>query len=352
MIDIATHPWMSGLLGDEEMADIFRPETELKRLLKIEAAWTRALGEIDGNETSDRIAALIETAPVDPNALKAGMTADGVPIRTLVRILRDHVGPDQAMRVHKGLTSQDVVDTSLVLALKRVLSLLGTRLETLDQRLADKQRAFGNRSMTAFTRMQPALETSVQEVVGRWRQPLADLIPDTRDAQNKVGILQWGGPIGVRDHIQADALGATFARHLGLRDPGKAWHTDRTVIQEAAQIFSRIATATGKIGEDVALLALAGSDNIILEGGGSSAMPHKNNPVKAEALVALADFAAVLGASMIRSARHEGFRSGRAWTLEWLTLPQLCVVAGAGARLTEHLLNDVTSLGAALEVRD
>ncbi|EBA14032.1 lyase family protein [Roseobacter sp. CCS2] len=345
MINIATHPWISGLLGDEEMASIFEPEAELKRLLRIEAAWMRALGEIDGIDASDHIAASIEAAQIDPQALKAGMTEDGVPIPILVRLLRKHLRPDQATHVHQGLTSQDVVDTSLILALVQVLSLLKERLGLLDQHLAEKQRAFGNRSITAFTRMQPAMETTVHEVIDRWRQPFAELIEDLSDLQNKVGVLQWGGPIGARAHVQADALGASFAQHLGLKDPGRDWHTDRTVIVKVTQLLCRIATVTGKIGDDIVLFAITGSDHITFEGGQSSAMPHKNNPVKAEALVALADFAAGLAATALRSARHEGFRSGRAWMLEWLTLPQLCVTAGAGVRLAKHTLHDITSIG-------
>ncbi|MDX8354000.1 lyase family protein [Cognatiyoonia sp. IB215182] len=349
MIDIATHPWMSGLLGDEEMAATFAPAAELQRLLGIEAAWTRALGEIEGNADAEHIALSIEAAPIDPSDLKAGMAKDGVPIPALVRLLREHVGPDLASHVHTGLTSQDVVDTSLVLALRQVLSLLGTRLDLLDQRLTDQQNTFGYRSMTAYTRMQPAMETSVHVVINRWRQPLSALISDINDAQNKIGIVQWGGPIGVRDHAEADALGVAFARHLGLRDPEKAWHTDRTVLLEVAQLLSRVSIATGKIGEDVALIAVAGTGDIAFKGGGSSAMPHKNNPVKAEALIALADYVATLSATMLRSARHEGFRSGRAWLLEWLTLPQMCVAAGAGTQLAACLVKEVTCIGSTEE---
>ncbi len=345
MIDIATHPWLSGLLGDADIAAIFQPDVELKRLLKVEAAWTRAIGHIAKDDATEQIASAIETAPIDPSALKEGTTQDGLPIPALVRLLRDHVGPDHTALVHKGLTSQDVMDTSLVLALKQVLSVLDARLATLDRQLATMQDRFGGRSMLAYTRMQPALETSVHEVIRRWRQPLQRLIRDARDLQSQVGIIQWGGPIGVRDQSQAETLGAAFAQNLGLQDPGQAWHTDRTIVLDVAQLLSRISIATGKIGEDVALFAATGAENISFAGGGSSAMPHKNNPVKAEALIALADFTATLAGAINRSARHEGFRSGRAWTLEWLTLPQLCIAVDAGTQLGGQLLDDITSIG-------
>ncbi len=345
MIDIATHPWLSGLLGDQEMAAIFAPEAELKRLLDVEAAWTRALGEVEGHAAAGEIATAIETAVIDPKTLAAGMAKDGVTIPALVHLLREDIGPNGAEIIHTGLTSQDVMDTSLVLALGQVLALLRTRLTFLDQELAKIQQAHGDRPMTAFTRMQPALEITVQEVFGRWRKPFAKLISDGGDLQREVSHIQWGGPVGTRDHHQSDQLGAFFARNLGLNDPGEAWHTDRTFILDVAQFLTRITIATGKIGEDVALYALARPDSISFVGGSSSAMPHKNNPVKAEALVALADFATGLVANIARACRHEGFRSGRAWTLEWLTLPQMCVATGAATTLATNMMGDVVSIG-------
>ncbi|MCK0096934.1 lyase family protein [Yoonia sp. F2084L] len=346
MIDTATHPWLGDLLGDTQIAAIFQPDAELRRLLKVEAAWTRAIGSVAADGTADRVAVAIENAPIDPSTLKAGTTQDGVPIPALVRLLRDHVGPDHAALVHTGMTSQDVMDTSLMLALGDVLSVMENRMSALDQQLLDMQAAFKGRTMPAYTRMQPALQTTVHDVIGRWRNPFERLMNDARDLTNKVRIVQWGGPIGARDHAQAQAIGAAFAENLGLRDPGQAWHTDRSVVLDVAYLLSRISIATGKIGEDVCVFALAGAENITFTGGGSSAMPHKNNPVKAEALVALADFATVLATNLNRSARHEGFRSGRAWTLEWLILPQLCASVGAGTLLAAHTIEDIISMGA------
>lgn len=345
MIEIATHPWLSGFVGDAEMATIFAPDAELKRFLRIEAAWTRALGHVASHSGAETIAAAIEAAPISPDMLAAGTAKDGVPIPTLVRLLRDHVDPDCAHLVHTGLTSQDVMDTGLMLALREVLALLAERLKTLNDRLIAMQDAFGDLRMMAFTRMQPALETTVKEVIGRWRQPLAKLISDAADLQKITGIIQWGGPIGTRNHPQADRLGAAFADHLDLSDPGRSWHTDRTVILEIAQFLSRMTNAIGKMGDDVALYALARPEDISFVGGGSSAMPHKNNPVKAEALSALADFGSVLAANMTATSRHEGFRSGRAWIREWLTLPQLCFITGAATVVAINMVDDISAIG-------
>ena len=103
----------------------------------------------------------------------------------------------------------------------------------------------------------------------------------------------------------------------------------------------------GKFGADVALLAQAG-DEIKLSGGGrSSAMPHKSNPVGAEILVTLARFNAVLLSGMHQSLVHEQERSGAAWTLEWMMLPQMAVAAGASLRTALELIGQIEGLGKA-----
>lgn len=344
MIDVSTQPWMNGLLGDAEMAAIFAPERALARFLRIEAAWTRALGQVEGIKEAEALAAQIETAPIVPRDLEDGMAKDGVPIPALVRRLKAHVGADALL--HRGLTSQDVLDTSLMQSLVEVLNLLAPRLATFDRALHDMQNRFGDCPIPAFTRMQPALETTGRDVIGRWRQPLARMQADVSSLTEQSAVVQWGGPIGARDHPQAQVLGALFAQDLSLRDPGVAWHTDRTRVVDVANILARIATTLGKMGEDIALYAVTGSgQHIAFEGGGSSAMPHKSNPIKAEALCAIADHAASLVASVLRAARHEGHRSGRAWTLEWLALPQLCLAAGASSLLALGLVGDIKTLG-------
>ncbi|TIT74292.1 MAG: 3-carboxy-cis,cis-muconate cycloisomerase, partial [Mesorhizobium sp.] len=101
----------------------------------------------------------------------------------------------------------------------------------------------------------------------------------------------------------------------------------------------------GKFGQDVALTALAGTDIKLSGRGGSSAMPHKQNPVKAEALVALARFNATQLAGMHQALVHEQERSGAAWTLEWLMLPQMVVATAAALRLAAELAGQIESLG-------
>ena len=344
MIGLSTHPWLSGLFGDAKIAAIFEPEAELQRFLTVEAAWAAAMGKVAGQDVT-AVVDKIKAAAIKPADLLEGCAKDGVPIPALVRLLKEHVGEDNTVWVHQGLTSQDVIDTALVLAVSQVLSMLMLRLKARDGKLTALSGQHAQVRLMAYTRMQPALETSAPDVIARWRQPVASLIARAAEAEAGVKQVQYGGPIGARDHPNASKLGAAFAQALELRDAGAAWHTERRSLVLVANVLAEITTLTGKIGADVALMAAVGPEQIALSGGGSSAMSHKTNPVSAEVLTALSDHAIALHANMLRAARHEGFRSGHAWTLEWLTLAPLCTTAGASLLRAGELLESIQTIG-------
>lgn len=110
-----------------------------------------------------------------------------------------------------------------------------------------------------------------------------------------------------------------------------------------------ISGSLGKIGQDVALLAQAGDEIELAGGGGSSAMPHKQNPVAAETLVTLARFNAVQLSGIHQSLVHEQERSGAAWTLEWLLLPPMVVATAASLRHALQLVGSIKRLGTTAE---
>ena len=200
--------------------EIFSPETELKRFLKVEAAWTRAFGEVAKDRQASKVADMILAAKIDQQLLHDGVARDGVPIPALVDLLKSQLSLDSEPWIHQGLTSQDVIDTSLVLALLEVLDLISAQLLVLEKVFEKLQRQFGEHKVTAYTRMQPALETKVSKVITQWHQPLPRVIEDAERLKSLIRKVQWGGPIGIRDHENAEELGAAFAGNLGLTDSG------------------------------------------------------------------------------------------------------------------------------------
>lgn len=326
------HPWLAGLYGDEEIAAILSPEAEIARMLEVEAAWSRANGAVD-------VAVEIAGLSIAPEDLREGTARDGLPVPSLVRLIRSAVSkPDH---VHEGLTSQDVIDTSLMLALKRILPVFAGRLLALTEALMACRGTNAGRDVMAYTRMQPALPTNAGHLVDLWLAPLPGL---ARDLQSLSLPLQWGGPIGARDPSAAETVGPAFAEALGLADPGRAWHTDRTKLSDLASLLSKITGVLGKIGQDVALMASRG-DIALSGGGGSSAMPHKQNPILAEALVTLAHYNAAALGGMHHALVHEQQRSGSAWGLEQLILPDMIRATGAGLLRAQALVSQIQNVG-------
>ena len=129
-----------------------------------------------------------------------------------------------------------------------------------------------------------------------------------------------------------------MAERLDLR-PAPAWHSQRDRIGEFGAFLSLVSGTLGKIGQDIALMAQNEVGAVRLpSGGGSSAMAHKSNPVGAEVLVALARFNAGLLGTLHQALVHENERSGAAWTLEWMVLPQMTVATAAGLQKAQSLV--------------
>ena len=339
------HPYLSGLLGDEEISAFFSAETDIRAMLAFETALAQAEAEhgIVSKQSAARIAGTCATFQPDVLALRHAVAADGVVIPELVRQLRKAVGGDAAEKVHFGATSQDVIDTSLMLRLKAASAVLSDRLSQLLDMFGKLDTDYGSNHLMAHTRMQAAIPITVADRLAAWSRPLADY----RKRLNATAFpLQFGGAAGTLDKLgdKADAVRAALAGNLELSDTPQ-WQSQRAIIADLAHLLSLISGSLGKFGQDIALLAQAGDEIALSGGGGSSAMPHKQNPVAAETLVSLARFNAVQLSAIHQSMVHEQERSGAAWTLEWMILSQLVIACGASTRLASTLVGQIERLG-------
>ncbi|HEX4299038.1 MAG TPA: 3-carboxy-cis,cis-muconate cycloisomerase, partial [Devosia sp.] len=250
--------------------------------------------------------------------------------------------------VHFGATSQDVIDTALILRLRPMLAEFQRRIEAMVTALANLDRRFGTNAIMGRTRMQDALPIRAADRIASWRGPLQRDLDRLAELSPRLLVLQFGGAVGTLDKLgdKAQAVAARLADGLDLRLPDHAWHNQRDGLVELAGWLSLVSGSLGKIGADVALMAQNSVNEIALDGtGGSSAMPHKANPVAAEVLVALARYNATLVGGMHGALVHEQERSGAAWTLEWLVLPQMLMTTAAGLRTGLALAGQVTRLG-------
>ncbi|MFB9948519.1 3-carboxy-cis,cis-muconate cycloisomerase [Rhizobium puerariae] len=342
------HPFLSGLLGDEEAGRLFSAEAEIEAMLAFESALAKAeasAGVIPA-DAAERICAVCGAFTPDMAELRQGTARDGIVVADLVSQLRGVVGDDAAQYVHFGATSQDVIDTALILRLKQVCGLFNERLSALEKVLGEIDRTFGGRALMGHTRMQAAIPITVSDRIRAWREPLIRHRHRLEVFSEHGFAVQFGGAAGTLEKLGAHAaeVRKSLAWELFLTDTPQ-WQSQRDRLAEFAGILALISGSLGKLGQDVALLAEMGGEMELAGGGGSSAMAHKQNPVAAEVLVSLARFNAVQLSGMQQSMVHEQERSGAAWTLEWLILPPMVMATGAALRLAAGLAANVRSLG-------
>jgi 3-carboxy-cis,cis-muconate cycloisomerase len=343
---------LSGLLGDEEAASYFTAEAELREMILFEEALALAEGEegIIPVAAASFIADQISTFEPDIAAIRNATARDGVIGVEFVRQLRDWVGAPHGAHVHFGATSQDLVDTALVRRLRPLLAVLEQRIEQVLGALDHLDHRFGGQEIMARTRMQDAIAIHASDRIASWCGPLRRDLERLHQLAPRLLVLQFGGAAGTLDKLgdRGPAVAARLAEKLNLGMPPGAWHSQRDNLAEFGGWLSMVSGSLGKIGVDIGLMAQNRAGEIALSGtGASSAMAHKANPVAAEVLVALARHNATLVGGMHQALVHEQERSGAAWTLEWLTLPQMAITTAASLRTAHHLLHSVTRMGAA-----
>jgi len=338
------------LLTDPALDALLSAEADLSAMVTIEVALARACGEQGLIPENAALAIELAAADFTPDTAQlAGDTLrDGVVVAGLVKQLRAHVGAPHGDHVHFGATSQDVIDTALALRLRNILSLFGARLERLGTTLKALEGRFGANRLMGRTRMQAAIPITAGDRLAVWSGLVGRALARLDGVRAANFILSLAGPAGTSDKFGADIgnVRETLAGLLQLSVPDYVPHAARDRIALLGGWLAEVTGALGKIGQDVALIAQNEIGEIRLSGaGGSSAMAHKQNPVLAEVLVTLARYNAVQISGLHQALVHEQERSGSAWTLEWLILPQMLSATGTALVHAQAMLDAVERIG-------
>ncbi|WP_417411362.1 3-carboxy-cis,cis-muconate cycloisomerase [Hoeflea sp.] len=342
--------WAAGLFADSEIAGRFSDDALFASFSRFEQALIKGLakaGLVAPEDATLLVEQIAGFQPDGPAIAEAGVR-DGVPVPEYVRQLRAHVSGPAKTILHHGATSQDLMDTAAIETLAAINGILANRLETLLGLLTELSARDGSNELQAITRMQPAIPFRAADRIASWLQPLQSLYDRLPALSDQTRLLQFGGAVGDLQALgeNAQTVAKTIASELGLRWPGHSWHSARSPVLAHANWMSELTGTLGKIGQDVTLMALRGNQDIQISGGGSSsAMPHKQNPVTAERLVTLARFNATLVSGMHHAQLHELERSGAAWMLEWMILPQICETAGASLTAASALIGSIQQMG-------
>ncbi|MGX1366079.1 3-carboxy-cis,cis-muconate cycloisomerase [Streptomyces canus] len=318
----------------------------LQALLDAEAALTRAQARLGlaPRQAADAVTEAADAARFDVRSLADRARGGGNPVIPLVADLTSAAGEEHGPYVHRGATSQDILDTAAMLVASRTLHLVLADLDRVQQALARLAAEHRDTAMPGRTLTQHAVPTTFGLKAAGWRS----LVLDARDRVTAVRDslpVQLGGAAGtlaaftVYGAEDTRALTEAFAAELGLREPALPWHTLRTPVADLAGCLAFTAGALGKIAADVLVLGRTEIAEVAEGGGGgSSAMPHKANPVRSTLVAAAARRAPQLAATLYGSLAAEDERPAGAWHAEWEPLRDLLRLVGGAARDAAELV--------------
>jgi 3-carboxy-cis,cis-muconate cycloisomerase len=315
-------------LKDLNIAVFISAKNHIQKMLIFEIALAKVQGELGiiPSEAAKAISENLSKLNISPEQLEEGTLLNGIPTITLLEIAKKSL-PDFAKDyLHFGATSQDAMDTAQVLLLKEVSENIEKSLKILCKNLGLLIENEGSTIMIGRTRTQQAVPILFGQKVANWANPLLRHLQRLQEIKPRLFVLQFGGAAGNLSALgeNGNKISENLATELGLNNLNP-WHNQRDNIAEFASWLAILSGILGKIGSDILVMAQTEIGEIIENGNGgkSSTMPHKNNPVLSEALVVLARKNATLISIQMQSLVHASERDGTAWALEWDNLLEM-----------------------------
>ncbi len=319
------------LFSDPDLARIFSDEQFVRNLLEVERTLAQVQGKLGviPKEAAGEIESAATALEVDFERLRAGTEKDGFPIIELVRQLRHHLKPESADYVHWGATTQDIMDTALVLQMRAALGVIENTLEQVIKNLAALADRHRRTLMAGRTHAQQALPITFGFKVANWLAPLLRHRGRLVELKPRLLVAQFGGAVGTLAALGDKGIQVqeALAEELRLGVLPMPWHTQRDTLVEAANWLSLVSGGLAKMAQDILLLAQTEIGEVRESDdpwrGGSSTMPQKENPMVSEVIIAVARANASLLASMHHALIQEHERATHGWQMEWLALPQM-----------------------------
>ena len=334
MVSALDSAFTSRVYADEETAALFSDEAEIDALIKFErelALAQESLGIIPPG-TGREISTDLDDFKVAPASLAQGYAKDGIPIPALLEILRQKLKAETATYLHFGATSQDALDTALIIRIRSATTIIKKNLNHLITELIDLANKHKSTVMIGRTRNQNAAPTVFGLKVVNWLTPLTRQRKRLEELTPRLLVVQFGGSIGTNSALRKRGgdVCDKLAQALDLSLPDAPWHAQRDSIIEFANWLSMTAGQLGKVGKDLMLLSQNEINEININNPGkSSTMPNKANPVLFETLVSLAAFCRNNADLLEQTALTSHERDGVCMKIERLALPSLICAASA-----------------------
>jgi 3-carboxy-cis,cis-muconate cycloisomerase len=337
------------LYGTAQMRAVWDDVSRLQKWLDYEAALARAEAEVGivPQAAADEIARKARAELMDLDAIKRGVDKTVHPLISIIRQLSDLCDDDAGGYVHWGATTQDVMDTGLILQIRDAWPILTASLTTLITTLCTLARNYRDTPMVGRTHGQQALPITFGYKTAVWLAEILRHRSRLQEMRERVLMGEFGGAVGTLASVSEHGIeiNERLMRHLGLNAPVIAWHTSRDHIAEFACVLTYVSATLGKIAHEVIELQKIeiGELEEPFEFGkvGSSTMPQKRNPMLCEVVLTLARLTRQHATVAVDAMYHEHERDWSSFQMEWEFLPELCVMTHGALEITNRVLAEL-----------
>ncbi|WP_299929870.1 adenylosuccinate lyase family protein [uncultured Pelagimonas sp.] len=339
-------PYYADQFSTPAMREIFSDMGRFQSWLDFEAALARAEASCDviPSEAAEAITAAATTDNLDPAAMRVMFEKVGFAIVPLVKQLTAAC-PDHAARyVHWGATTQDALDTGLVLQMRTGLALIEAELDGVISALVKLSADHRNTPMAGRTFQQHAVPITFGYKSAGWLDEALRHRAKLPEIKDRAFAVQFGGAVGTLAPLgdKGTAVRAALARELDLRDPDITWHTGRDGLGEMIFWLGQVGGLLGRIGTEVAMLMRSEVSEVrepyVPGRGASSAMPQKRNPIACPQIIAIANRLRALVPQMMESQIQEHERGIAAMPVEWMVIPEAFLLASGALMQARPML--------------
>jgi 3-carboxy-cis,cis-muconate cycloisomerase len=309
--------------------ELFAESATLSRYLEVEAAIAACQAQLGviPDKAAQSIAAFAHTESIDRDRYRQDLETVGFPIVGLVRQLAEIVPEGHGEFVHWGATTQDIMDTGLVLALRGILAWVEDSTDGVIANLIPLAEQHRRTLMIGRSQMQHAVPITFGYKVAGWLAPLLRHRCRLAELRPRLLQVQFGGAVGTLASLGAQGFEVRrlLADQLGLGEPVVSWHTQRDALVELVTFFSLLTGSLSKIATDVMLLAQTEVGEVqepVGPGRGvSSTMPQKRNPVLSQQIIVAGRLVRSQAGGMIEAMVQDHERGSATWQLEWTLVP-------------------------------
>ena len=338
--------FLKDLYGTPEMRAVFDDMHLLQLWLDTEVALAQAEAEIGliPEAAATEITLRAKAEELDLPRLKQLIDQTVHPIVPVIKVLQHACSGDAGEYIHWGATTQDIMDTGMVLQIKEAIAILEEHLAGLSEVLSASAQKYRDLPMAGRTHGQQALPITVGYKIAVWLAEVERHRQRLEECKPRVLVGEFGGAVGTLASVSAHGLQIQqgMMERLGLDVPVITWHASRDNLAEFAAILSLVSASMGKIAHEVISLQrteIAEVEEPFNEGKiGSSTMPHKRNPMLCEAILALARLVMRSTPAAMDAMIQEHERDWVGDHMEWAYLPEICIMTDGALQLTKRVV--------------